>query len=289
LLKTLAFNGHTTATEVTIAIPGAALKTDTTLRWRQLSHSGASYDEWALDDIVITGISKAATTTTYIISEDFYPAPSFPGTTWQTISGGSIQTPDCGSIDLAGYSSEAAFFSGVGSRYIQTVGLDLRSSSVLSFRIRIGGESGCETADSGEDVVVEYKLTSSTTYVELKRLTSTGYATATTVSVAIPANAQADGTVLRWRQLSHSGSSLDEWAIDHVRLTKVKVGTFMQISLFSDNFDTAPSIPYNSFTLSYSCVLLIYGPFVIRIHTVAYRGLQSAEGRLKLLIVEALI
>ena len=50
------------------------------------------------------------------------------GTTWQTISGGSIQTPDCGSIDLPGFSSEAAFFYGSGTRYIETIGLDLRYS-----------------------------------------------------------------------------------------------------------------------------------------------------------------
>ena len=50
----------------------------------------------------------------------------------------------------------------------------LHADSTLSFRIRIGGEGGCETADSGEDVVVEYKIGSSTTYAQLKRLASSG-------------------------------------------------------------------------------------------------------------------
>ena len=44
---------------------------------------------------------------------------------WNSISGGSITTPDCGSIYLSDFSSEAAFFSGVATRYIETVALNL--------------------------------------------------------------------------------------------------------------------------------------------------------------------
>ena len=42
--------------------------------------------------------------------------------------GGSFTTPDCGTIDLSGFSSRAAFFSQTGSRYIQTVALDLSNA-----------------------------------------------------------------------------------------------------------------------------------------------------------------
>ena len=113
-----------------------------------------------------------------------------------------------------------------------------------------------------------------------------GYAAAQTVSVTIPTNAKASSTVLRWRQLTHSGSALDEWAIDHVLLTKVEVGSYTQISVLSDNFDTAPSIPYDSSTVcSYTQLISLY--FVI--DTAAHGGLQSTEGRLKPLIVAALI
>ena len=58
-------------TTVTTVLPPDALATDTTLRWQQLSNSGSSYDEWALDDITVTGLDKVAATTSYIIMEDF--------------------------------------------------------------------------------------------------------------------------------------------------------------------------------------------------------------------------
>ena len=51
----------------------------------------------------------------------------------------------------------------------------MRIRSFLSFRIRIGGGSGCDEAESGEDVVLEYKgpypWSSS---VELKRMAYNG-------------------------------------------------------------------------------------------------------------------
>ena len=34
----------------------------------------------------------------------------------------------------------------------------------LSFRIKIGGENGCEAADKGDDVVVEYKTVSNVSF-----------------------------------------------------------------------------------------------------------------------------
>ena len=69
--------GYTTATTVTITLPSDALATDTMLRWRQLDNSGSSYDEWALDDITVTGLGKVATTN-YIIIEDFNSTSSIP-------------------------------------------------------------------------------------------------------------------------------------------------------------------------------------------------------------------
>lgn len=56
------------------------------------------------------------------------------GTKWQFISGGNVTIPDCGSIDEAGYSAQAAFFSGDSSvtRYIETVGLDLTTAMYVT-------------------------------------------------------------------------------------------------------------------------------------------------------------
>ena len=99
-----------------------------------------------------------------------------------------MTTPDCGSV--SGYSGLVAFFSGQSSRYIQTVELDLTAaeyasalqlcmaspvggsfsygfSSSVSFRLLIGGGS-CETADNGEDVVLEYRAYSASFFTQLQ-------------------------------------------------------------------------------------------------------------------------
>ena len=65
-------------TTVSIVLPPDALGNDTTLRWRQLYNSGSSFDEWALDDITITGVGQITATTSYIITEDFTYRPAFP-------------------------------------------------------------------------------------------------------------------------------------------------------------------------------------------------------------------
>ena len=47
---------------------------------------------------------------------------------WSTLLGGKIVVPDCGSIDVAGYSPEAAFFNQRGQRIMTTRPLDLRKT-----------------------------------------------------------------------------------------------------------------------------------------------------------------
>lgn len=70
--------GYRTPRDVSISLLSVALPSVTSLRWRQLSHTGPSFDEWALDDIVVTGNVNVGISPSYIISEDFYPTPSFP-------------------------------------------------------------------------------------------------------------------------------------------------------------------------------------------------------------------
>lgn len=152
--------GYTAAKQLTLAIPTAAKTKSTVLQWRQLKNSGSAFDEWALDHVAITGYvsnNQPNGQSTTIFSEDFYPTPSFPyalmqiclmvvydcnlcdvcrGTKWQQLSSGSITTPDCGSIDVSGFSSQAAFFSGSGNRYIQTIPLNL-ANALYVIRIQL--------------------------------------------------------------------------------------------------------------------------------------------------------
>jgi hypothetical protein len=44
------------ATTVTVALPLSSRTKATSLRWRQVAHSGNGTDEWAIDHIIITGL-----------------------------------------------------------------------------------------------------------------------------------------------------------------------------------------------------------------------------------------
>ena len=44
------------------------------------------------------------------------------------------------------------------------------------------------------------------------------YKTSTTVTVILPLPSRTSSTSLRWRQLSHDGTDLDVWALDHIRI-----------------------------------------------------------------------
>ena len=48
------------------------------------------------------------------------------------------------------------------------------------FRIQIGGDGGCEAADTGDDVVLEYKTGDNTRFVELQLMTYNGTYTSIT-------------------------------------------------------------------------------------------------------------
>jgi reelin len=240
-ILTLQYFAYRNATTVTVAIPFAAKSVSTALQWRQLSNSGSSFDEWALDHVDIKGYAHSSgSPLTTIFMEDFDPTPLFPGTRWQTISAGSIKTPDCGSIDLPGFSSKAAVFHYYGSRYIQTSPLNLIYARTLSFRIQIGGGSWlCRDAGYGEDVVVEYQISGSSTFSQLYLLRYYEYRSAQTVTIAVPTSVKTENTVLRWRQLSNSGYYEDVWAIDHIQITGSTPAPWSYI--FSEDFFPLPT------------------------------------------------
>ena len=128
----------------------------------------------------------------------------------------------------------------------------------LSFNIRIGGGSGCENADSGEDVVVEYQPLGSSSFTTFKTLAydgnatclyfttcnmnalRTGYPTAKLVVISLPLAAMTAATVIRWRQLSHSSINYDEWVLDAVKISD----TDLSKMIFGENFDSVSSTPY---------------------------------------------
>ena len=98
----------------------------------------------------------------------------------------------------------------------------------------------------------------------------TEYTSAKDVVVSVPTSAATSSTVLRWRQLSNSGSQTDEWALDKIQVTDV---ISVSTTIFSERFDTVPSVPYVHVVFSIHF-------FVSRLYTSCRRGLnwQSFSG-----------
>jgi hypothetical protein len=236
VLKQMTTNEYTSAKDVAISLPARLKTSSTVLRWRQIRHSNAGSDEWALDKVYITNTLSAPTT---IFSDHFSTSHFVPGLNWRSMSGGSFTTPHCGSIGLTGTS---AFFYAAGDRSITTQPLDLTEANMITFRIRMGGGGGCESLDFGEDVAVEYRRQmADTDFKRLVTLAYNGYASATTVTVTLPPDALGSGTMLRWRQLTNSGSSHDEWALDDVTVTglgKVAATNYIIIEDFDSTSST---------------------------------------------------
>ena len=125
---------------------------------------------------------------------------------------------------------------GIGSsesRNISTIPLDLRFVGEIDFDLLIGDSSQTpwgffENADSGEDILLAYSVDGGGSFTQVQvfdteLLVSLGKFGS--FSVALPALAQTDNTILRWSQVSNSGSPFDHWALDNISIGTAIVGT----------------------------------------------------------------
>ena len=116
--------------------------------------------------------------------------------------------------------SNSLWFGDDGSRFARTRPIDTTCGGRVSFYIRLADGSAWpwEYVDVtyGEGVVLEYSTDSGSTWIVMGNYTNTAYYVWTAVTVPIPVDAQAAATQFQWRQLSHSGSCCDHWALDDV-------------------------------------------------------------------------
>ena len=210
-LKTYDTEAFTSFTTITVNIPTAAQTTATQFRWRQVSNSGSSFDNWALDNVVITGKISQPPTGTVTVGDDFDPATDLGF--WERIDRGTANA------NFTGSNGNSLFFSGTGTRQALTRALDVSAGGSVSFELIFGSSSnGGENADAGEDVVLEYS-TDGVNFTTLKTYDTEAFTSFTTITVNIPTAAQTTATQFRWRQVSNSGSSFDNWALDNVAIT----------------------------------------------------------------------
>jgi hypothetical protein len=191
----------------------------------QITDNGSVYS------VVITNAYGAVTSTGATLTvidigsgffDDFEPGidlvqwSAFGGTVGSTI----LATNYGGSVSPV----NSLWFGDSGSRFAITRSLNTTAGGAMSFYLRIaaGSSSTWETADlPGEGIVLEYSVNNGTSWNIIGTYDTTIYNSWTLVQMPIPAAAQAASVLFRWRQLSHSGSGLDHWALDDVRINTV--------------------------------------------------------------------
>ncbi|MEO1434054.1 MAG: T9SS type A sorting domain-containing protein [Bacteroidota bacterium] len=132
---------------------------------------------------------------------------------WLSILGGQTDQV-CGSVD-----GDALRMSASGTRRIRTNQFDVSNGGTISFDLKISNEAtaGCEAAEPGEDVVLEYSVGGS--YTIISTYDQDSYPDFTSITEVIPPAAQGPNTIFQLRQLSNSGLDFDVWAIDNFQIT----------------------------------------------------------------------
>ena len=154
-----------------------------------------------------------------IFEDDFDPNISLG--LWSNISNG-IASQDCGSV-----SGEALYFDGNGERSVTSNSLDLTDGGSIHFSLKIGSDvAPCDDADPGENIVLEYSTNGGTDWTLIQLMVESSFEQFTTITSSIPDDAQTANTILRWRQITHSGIGQDNWALDNIFVGVVNLDVF---------------------------------------------------------------
>jgi hypothetical protein len=160
-------------------------------------------------DIHLTGTGSSS----LAFLDDFDPGIDTP--LWATF-GGTVTANTVGQAAGPGSTGNSLHFDGGGSRFATTVPLNLGPGTSLSFLLaQGGGVNPWETADAGDEVVVEYS-TDGANFVMLGGPYNPRFWT--NIILALPPAAQTAATQVRFRQLANAGSGTDHWAIDDVQI-----------------------------------------------------------------------
>jgi gliding motility-associated-like protein len=147
-----------------------------------------------------------------IFDEDF--DPTIDSSLWVSFSG--LVNTNCGSV-----SGKALYFNTASGvvRQATTKNLNVLSGGTVNFSLKIGqGGAPCEQADLGENVVLEYSINNGATWTIINTYQYNAYPNFTALTATIPNPAKTSATRFRWRQLTHSGSGFDNWALDNISI-----------------------------------------------------------------------
>jgi uncharacterized repeat protein (TIGR01451 family) len=136
---------------------------------------------------------------------------SFGGTVGSTV----IATNFGGSISPM----NSLWFGDAGSRFAATIPINTSSGGSISFYLHLanGPSAPWENVDiPTEGIVLEYSTNSGVTWTVMGTYDTATYYNWTQVTTNIPLGAISPATQFRWRQLSHSGTCCDHWALDDI-------------------------------------------------------------------------
>ncbi len=154
------------------------------------------------------------------------------------------------------------WFGDGGNRFATTIPINTSGGGGIGFAIRLanGSSSTWETADSlpSEGLVMESSTDGGVNWTILGNYDTTAYYNWTTVTSTIPLVARAAATQFRWRQMSHSGSGYDHWALENVIIdaTPAAILTLDIVSLVAEGglplnaTVTASPTPTNDLTVN---------------------------------------
>ncbi|MCB9167230.1 MAG: T9SS type B sorting domain-containing protein [Flavobacteriales bacterium] len=144
---------------------------------------------------------------------------------WAATLGAGIAST-CGSV-----TGSALLFSGNGSRLARTSPMDASLGGTVHFRLMISdGSNGCDDADPGDDVILDYSVNGSS-WTTIAQFNEAAFPNFTSLEVPIPVGAQTASTRFRWRQLTANPANQDIWALDNVIIgINATIGTTFQWS-----------------------------------------------------------
>jgi gliding motility-associated-like protein len=156
------------------------------------------------------------------ISDDF--DGGFDPSVWSNVSGASTGTP------CVPFNGDALLFN-AATRELTTNSISTTNCTSVDFCLWIANNSstgtGCENADAGEDVVLNYSISGAGgPWVTIQTFNTgdwdTGgpYANAwQCFSISIPAAAQTGNTMFQWAQIGGYGGTIDNWALDDINIS----------------------------------------------------------------------
>ena len=198
------------------------------LRWRQVSHTGNSFDEWAIDNVTLSNSTFA---------DDFDPTTD--DSQWKILSNGTANA------DFGG-SGNSLKMSGDGDRLAMSRIVSPTAGDLLSFDLIFGdGTNGGDNAEDGEDVVLEYSTDGGGTWSLVNVYDTENYTTWTTIQETMPTGLTVDETAYTFtvtRDGDDSVATTVDWQVDTTGLTDpAAIDDFVGGVLASGQITFAPS------------------------------------------------